>query len=177
MARKKRPPEPDLLDAIQSGDTALVERLIAKGLNINGDPGKEPPAARAIWADQIQILQLLIRHGLDPRHWNDALFCDAIYWKRLDAFKLLISAVFSPGLWRGKTLTDIQTEAHLIYANIQNEMPKHYGETIDYPHLIEEPLRLARIELVDAAMTCWEHVRPDPPQIKISDTPAKGRAL
>jgi hypothetical protein len=127
MARQKRPSEPDLLDAIKSGDAALVERLLAHGANVNGDPGKEPPAASAIWANQTQTLQLLIHHGLDPRHWDDALFCDAIYWKSLDAFKLLISAVFSPDLWRGKTLADIQKEAHLIYTNILKEMPKHTG--------------------------------------------------
>ena len=43
--------------------------------------------------------------------------------------------------------------------------------------MLDEQLRLARLELFDAAMTCWEHVRPDPPKINISDVPAKGRAL
>jgi hypothetical protein len=38
-------------------------------------------------------------------------------------------------------------------------------------------LQLARLELFDAAMTCWEHVRPDPPKITISKIPAKGTAL
>jgi hypothetical protein len=59
---------------------------------------RQPPAR----ANQTQILQLLIHHGLDPRHWDDALFCDAIYWKSLDAFKLLISAVFSLTFGVGK---------------------------------------------------------------------------
>jgi hypothetical protein len=70
-----------------------------------------------------------------------------------------------------KPLIDIQKEADLIYTNIEKEIDKYL------PEAKEEASRLARVELVDAAMTCWEHVRPDPPKITISDTPAKGKAL
>ena len=64
---------------------------------------------------------------------------------------------------------EIEKEADLIYRNIQAS-PRYWRDR-------DESFRIARLELFDAAMTCWEHVRPDPPKIKISDTPAKGKAL
>ena len=166
-----------LLKSIEHSEIKNAEHLIEQGVHLNAEYWYEFPAAYAIHFDQPQILALLIRHGTNPRYCDDALFCEAAYRKQWDAFKILLAAVFSPDLWRGKTLLDIQKEAHLIYTNIQNETPKYYGNVIDYPEMLDEPLRLAQVELVDAAMTCWEHVRPDPPKIKISDVPAKGKAL
>jgi hypothetical protein len=64
-----------------------------------------------------------------------------------------------------------QEEADLINQNVQDHL-------IGYEDKVEEAsLRLARLALFDAAMTCWEHVRPDPQKITISDIPAKGKAL
>ena len=166
-----------LLKSIEHGEINNAERLIEQGVHLNADYWYEFPAAYAIHFNQPQILALLIRHGTNPRYSDDALFCEATYWKQWDAFKILLTAVFSPDLWRGKTLLDIQKEAHLIYMNIQNETPKYYANVIDYPEMLDEPLHLAQVELVDVAMTCWEHVRPDPPKIDISTIPAKGKPV
>jgi hypothetical protein len=171
MARKKRPPEPDLLDAIESGDIALVERLLAKGADLSDDGWNESPASYAVRRNQIQILALLIRHGVDPRHSDDILFWDAVYWRRPAIMKLLATTVLAPDLWRGRGLEDIQKEANLLYAKIEKGIDAYL------PEAKQEASRLARVELFDAAMTCWEKIRPDPPKIKISDVPAKGRAL
>jgi hypothetical protein len=79
--------------------------------------------------------------------------------------KRLAAAIFSPQLWRGKTLADIQEQAELVYKNIEYYRPE------------PQNLRQARLVLFDHAMTCWEHVRPDPPKITISTVPAKGKSL
>lgn len=165
---RKRPSPSDLLEAIESGDLELVERLLKMGADIRGAPFLEDPAACAVRKGHLSILELLIRHGADPRYGDDYLFCDAVGWDHRAILKLLAATVFSPDLWRGKTLLDIQKEAELIYQHILQIS------------MIEEPdpsLQFARFELVDAAMTCWERVRPDPPKLKISDVPPKPRPL
>jgi hypothetical protein len=167
----RKPSIKRFLAAIESGDTELVERLIAKGANLHGDDWNEPPASCAIRSGHTHIVALLIRHGLDPRHCDDGLFWDAVYWRRPDIMKLLATTVFAPDLWRGKALKHIQKEADLLYTKIEK------GIDFYLPEAKEEASRLARVELFDAAMTCWEHVRPDPPKINISNIPAKARAL
>ena len=82
--------------------------------------------------------------------------------------KLLAAAIFAPDLWRGKTLLDLQKEADLIERNIDRNLPNDMDQ---------DALRTTRLVLFDAAMTCWEHVRPDPPKINISTIPAKPRPL
>ena len=174
MPKTKTPRKPSikrLLAAIESGDIKLVERLIAKGANVNGELWNETPASCAIRRNQIQILTLLLRHGLDLRYCDDDLFCLAVCNNRGDILNFLATKVFVPDLWRGKSRAEIEQEADLIYRNIEKDIQKNI------PEAIEPASRLARVALVDAAMTCWEHVRPDPPKIKISDAPAKGKAL
>jgi hypothetical protein len=83
-----------------------------------------------------------------------------------DSLKLLCETVFAPDLWRGKSRAEIEKEADLIYRNIQASIHPALPER-------DEAFRIARLELFDAAMTCWEHVRPDPPKINISESPAK----
>jgi hypothetical protein len=170
MATKTTPPIKRLLAAIESGDIQLVERLIVKGAKVNGEHWHETPSSCAIRKNQTQILALLICHGLDLRGGEDGTFLQAAYYKQQDSMRLLCTTVFGPDLWRGKSRAEIEKEAALIYrnieANIQMALP---GST--------EALRFARLELFDAAMTCWEHVRPDPPKITISDVPAKAKAL
>jgi hypothetical protein len=166
--RKKKPRHIRFLAAIESGDIKLVERLIAQGTNVNGEYWNQPPASCAIRQNQIQILSLLLRHRLDPRRCDDALFFDAVYYNRPEALKLLATTVFSPDLWRGKTRLEIEKEADLIYQNIQNHIQ------MNIPEATQDASRLARMELFDAAMTCWEHVRPDPPNITISNISPKG---
>jgi hypothetical protein len=79
--------------------------------------------------------------------------------------KLLAAAIFSPDLWRGKTLVDISAEAEAISQHVKAYHP--------------EPghLRQAELILFDYGLTCWEHVRPDSPKITISTIPAKGRPV
>ena len=167
----RRPPIKRFLAAIELGDIKLVERLIVKGAKLDGEYWNEPPASCAIRSGQTHIVALLLRHGLDPRQCDDGLFWDAVYWRRPAIMKLLATTVFAPDLWRRKTLIDIQKEADLIYTNIEKEIDKYL------PEAKEEASRLARVELFDAAMTCWERVRPDPPKLNISDSPAKWKAL
>jgi hypothetical protein len=174
MATKRTPSIKRFLAAIESGDVELVERLIAKGAKLHGECWNEPPASCAIRSGHTHIVALLNRHGLDPRHCDDGLFWDAAYWNRPAIMKLLATTVFAPDLWRGKALLDIQQEAHRIYTNVENGIEKYLS---DAPQTKEEASRLARVEIVDAAMACWEHIRPDPPKITISDIPARGRAV
>jgi hypothetical protein len=79
--------------------------------------------------------------------------------------KLLAAAIFAPDLWRGKTLVDISAEAEIISKNITAHRPD------------PELLRQAELILFDYGMTCWEHIRPDPPKINISEIPAKPKPL
>jgi hypothetical protein len=156
--------------AISSGDIKLVERLIAQGASVHGTRTHDFPAMWAIENGQAEILKLLIRHGVDPRSGDGVLFLTGIYHDQQAILKLLLNLVFSPDLWRGKSLSDIQNEASLIYRQIE--------KYVSYDELnVEREARNFRLLLFDAAMTCWEHVRPDPPKINISDTPAKGKAL
>jgi hypothetical protein len=172
MGRKKSPSEVDFLNAIESGDIKLVERLLEMGADIRGVPFLEYPAACAARLGHLSILELLIRHGADPRYHHDTFLVSAAIYNRQDILKFLCATVFAPDLWRGKSRGEIEKEADMIYRNIELDMPLNLVEPF-----ATKRLRLARIELFDAAMTCWEHVRPDPPKIKISDIPAKGKAL
>jgi hypothetical protein len=156
-----------------SGDIKLVEHLVAEGVNVNGkhwDDWRSTPSSCAIRKNHTEILEILIRHGLRLQRGEDGPFLQAAFYAKQDSLKLLSRTVFAPDLWRGKSRAEIEKEAALIYrnieANIQMALP---GST--------EALRFARLELFDAAMTCWEHIRPDPPKITISDVPAKGKAL
>jgi len=163
----RRPSRKRFLAAIQSGDISLVERLLAQGADLRGC-WRESPSVCAARNGHTDILALLIRHGLDPREYDDLLFSVALCWKQRDVVKLLSAAIFAPDLWRGKTLLDLQKEADLIERNIDRNLPNDMDQ---------DALRSTRLVLFDAAMTCWEHVRPDPPKIKISDVPAKPRPL
>jgi hypothetical protein len=159
------------LAAIASRDTWLVELLIAQGANVHGDSGDELPASHAVHFGTVHILEILIRHGVDPRLADDELFASAVYSNKPDILKFLAATIFAPDLWRGKAFLDIQNEADLVHRHITKGLdPDEDGPS-------EESARAARLVLFDAAMTCWEHVRPDPPKITISDTPAKGKAL
>jgi len=177
--RKQQIPQSQLLDLltvhIPSGDIERIEDLLAKGVPVNGDHMNGSTGSSAIRAGHTHILALLLRHGADPRFDHDVLFRDAVYYNRVDAIELLAAAVFSPDLWRGKTLPDIQKEAEIIDHNIQLEI-ELYG-LIDSTDELKESAKSARLEIFDAAMKCWEHVRPDPPEISISKTPAKPRPL
>ena len=166
----RRPPIKRFLAAIELGDIKLVERLIVKGAKLDGEYWNEPPASCAIRSGQTHIVALLLRHGLDPRQCDDGLFWDAVYWRRPAIMKLLATTVFAPDLWRRKTLIDIQKEAEIVERNILKGLP-------DDPEEFKDVIRPARLVLFDAAITCWEHVRPDPPRINISDVPAKGKSL
>jgi ankyrin repeat protein len=115
MATKRTPPIKRLLVAIESGDIKLVERLVAKGANVNGELWSETPASCAIRRNQLQILALLLRHGLDLRHGEDYLFCLAACNNRRDILNLLATMAFTPDLWRGKSRAEIEQEADLIY--------------------------------------------------------------
>jgi hypothetical protein len=170
MANKRGPSFKRFLAAIESGDIELVERLIIKGADLRGC-WYESPASCAVRKGHTDILALLIRHGVDPREDDDLLFSGAIYWRRPAIMKLLATTVFAPDRWRGKALNEIQKEANLIYTEIEKGIDTYL------PEAKEEASRLARVELFDAAMTCWEHVRPDPPKITISNSPAKPKAL
>ena len=172
----KRPPSEKTLErrfevAISSGNIRLVERLIAQGAKVHGTNVDDFPAIWAIENGQAEILKLLIRHGVDPRLADDELFASAVYSNKPDILKFLAATIFAPDLWRGKAFLDIQNEADLVHRHITK------GLDPDEDRPSEESARAARLVLFDAAMTCWEHVRPDPPKIKISDVPAKGRAL
>ena len=145
----------------------MVERLLAQGADLHG-AWRESPSVCAARNGHTDILALLIRHGLDPREYDDLLFSVALYWKQRDVVKLLAAAIFAPDLWRGKTLLDLQKEADLIERNIDRNLPNDMDQ---------DALRTTRLVLFDAAMTCWEHVRPDPPKINISTIPAKPRPL
>ena len=169
--RTRRPGIKLFLAAIESGDIKRVERLIANGAKIDGEYWNEPPASCAIRCGHAHIVALLLRHGLDPRDEEDGLFWYTVYCRQPAIMKLLATTVFAPDLWQGKALIDIQKEATLIYTNIEKAIDKYL------PEAKEEASRLARVELVDAAMTCWERVRPDPPKIKISNVPAKPTPL
>lgn len=168
---KRLPQRPSIerfLAAIKSGDIKLVERLIARGASVHGEPWSETPASCAIHYGHSQILEILIRHGLDPRCDDDCLFSLAVHNEERGVLKFLCSTVFAPDLWRGKTRADIEQAADAIYRNFDKET------TFE---LTKEGLQTARIELFDAAMTCWEHVRPDPPKLNISPIPAKGNPV
>jgi hypothetical protein len=171
----KRPPSEKTLErrfevAISSGNIRLVERLIAQGAKVHGTNVDDFPAIWAIENGQAEILKLLIRHGVDPRSGDGVLFLTGVFHDQQAILKLLLSLVFSPDLWRGKSLSDIQNEASLIYRQIENY--------VSYDELhVEREARDFRLLLFDAAMTCGERVRPDPPKIKISDVPAKPRPL
>jgi hypothetical protein len=71
-----------------------------------------------------------------------------------------------PDLWSNKTLADISAEAALISQRIKSSFDPE-----------PELLRQAELILFDYGMTCWEHVRPDPPKINISPIPAKGNPV
>jgi hypothetical protein len=172
MAPRRKPHIRRLIVAITSGDIKLVEHLVADGVNVNGkhwNDWRDTPSSCAIRKNHIEILEILIRHGLRLQRGEDGPFLQAAFYAKQDSLKLLSRAVFAPDLWRGKTRTEIEKEADLIYRNIQAS-PRYWRDRA-------ESFRIARLELFDAAMTCWEQVRPDPPKIKISDIPAKGRAL
>jgi ankyrin repeat protein len=172
MASQRRPHIRRLIVAITSGDIKLVEHLVAEGVNVNGkhwDDWRSTPSSCAIRKNHTEILALLIRNGLRLQRGEDGPFLQAAFYQKQDSLKLLSRAVFAPDLWRGKSRAEIEGEADLIYRNIQAS----YRPWRDR----DESFRIARLELFDAAMTCWEQVRPDPPKIKISDIPAKGRAL
>lgn len=156
--------------AIESGDIKLVEQLVAKGASLEPPPDLfvEHPVHCAVRLGHIHIVEILIRHGADLRFSDDELFSEAVGWDRRDILKVLATTVFAPHLWREKSLLDIQKEAELIYRNIL------WGTMLDEA---DEQARFARLALFDAAMTCWEHVRPDPPKINISPIPAKGKAV
>lgn len=170
MATKKPPSDKRFQMAISDGDIKLVERLIAQGASIHGTKIHDFPAQWAIENGQQEILKLLIRHGVDPRSGDGVLILTALYSDQRAILKFLISLIFSPDLWRGKSRTDIEGEADLIYQQIEKYAA--YDELN-----MEQGLRNFRLLLFDAAMTCWEHVRPDPPRISVSDIPAKGKAL
>jgi ankyrin repeat protein len=170
MATKRRVSAKRFLAAIESGDIELVERLLAKGADLRGC-WYESPSSCAVRNGHTAIIALLIRHGLDPRENDDLLFSGAVYWRQPHIMKLLAITVFAPDLWRGKALKAIQEEADRIYTKIEKGIDTYL------PEAKEEASRLARVELFDAAMTCWEHVRPDPPKINISIIPAKGKPV
>lgn len=169
---KRLPQRPSIdrfLAAIESGDIKLVERLIAKGVSVHGDPIiDEVPMALAIENGHVPIVALLIRHGIDPRYSDDIPLGHAVSWKQHEVLKFLAATAFAPDRWRGRTLLDLQKEADLIEQNIQSHSLNGIEEAL---------LRTVRLVLFDAAMTCWEHVRPAPPKITISDSPAKWKAL
>lgn len=167
MATKRRVSAKRFLAAIESGDIELVQRLLAQGADVRGC-WRESPSVCAVRNGHTEIVALLIRHSLDPREYDDLLFSVAVYWKQKDVVKLLAAAIFAPDLWRGKTLLDLQKEADSIERNIDKNLPND---------LDEEVLRSVRLVLFDAAMTCWEHIRPDPPKITISTIPAKGKPI
>jgi hypothetical protein len=169
-ARKhlRKPLPRQFLDAIESGDIKRVERLIAKGANIHGELWRESPTSCAIRFGQTHIVALLIRHGIDVRQCDDAFFSAAAAYQRQAILKLLATTVFVPDLWSGKSRAGIEKQADLIYQNVEKDLRLNFPDP-----LLGEQLSLARLELFDAAMTCWEQVRPDPPRITISKTPAK----
>jgi hypothetical protein len=159
------------LAAIASCDIKLVELLIAQGAKVHGDSGEEHPAFHAVHFGNVHILALLIRHGVDPRVADDKLFASAVYSNKPEILKFLAATIFAPDLWRGKTLLDIQNQADLVYRHITKPLdPDEEGPS-------EESARAARLTLFEAAMTCWDHVRPDPPKINISPDPVKGKFL
>jgi hypothetical protein len=170
MATKRRVSAKRFLAAIESGDIELVQRLLARGADVRGC-WRESPSVCAVRNGYADILALFLRHGIDPRENDNLLFGGAIYWRRPAIVKLLATTVFAPDLWRGKALKDIQEEADLIYTELEKDIDTFL------PEAKQEASHLARLELFDAAMTCWEHVRPDPPKINISPIPAKGKAL
>jgi ankyrin repeat protein len=167
MPPKRRVSAKRFLAAIESGDIELVQRLLAQGADVRGC-WRESPSVCAARNGHTDILALLIRHGLHPREYDDLLFSVALYWKQSDVAKILAAAIFAPDLWRGKTLLDLQKEADLIELNIDRNLSNDMDQ---------DALRSTRLLLFDAAMTCWEHVRPDPPKLKISPIPAKGNPV
>jgi hypothetical protein len=172
MASQRKPHIRRLILAIESGDLELVEHLVAEGVNVNGkhwDDWRSTPSSCAIRKNHTEILSILIRHGLRLQRGEDGPFLQAAFYAKQDSLKLLARTVFAPDLWRGKSRADIEAEADLIYRNIQASYRPWRDQA--------ESFRIARLELFDAAMTCWEHVRPDPPKINISPIPAKGRGL
>jgi hypothetical protein len=162
----RRPSSRHFIDAADRGDTKLVQDLLARGANLHARRCDAIVcAARKGHAD---IVAILLAHGAHPRTEDDLPIRVAAMFDHPTVVKLLTAAIFSPDLWRGKTLADIQAEAEIISQRIYRPEPQH-----PKPRYVKQ----AELILFDYAMTCWEHVRPDPPKIHISDTPAKGRAL
>jgi hypothetical protein len=160
---KRRPSSRRFIDAADRGDTKLVQDLLARGANIHARGcGAIVCAASEGHAD---IVAILIAHGAHSRSQDDRPIGLAAKFNHPAVVKLLAAAIFSPDLWRGKTLADLQKEAEIVHKNIEYYRPE------------PEYLKQAELILFDCAMTCWEHVRPDPPKINISNAPAKGKPL
>jgi hypothetical protein len=156
----RRPSSRHFIDAADRGDTKLVQNLLEKGANLHARGCQAIVcAAQEGHAD---IVAILLAHGAHARTRDDLPIALAAHPAVVE---LLAAAIFSPDLWRGKTLVDISAEAEVV------------SKRIKFFHPEPERLRQAELILFDYGMTCWEHVRPDPPRIKISDVPAKGKAL
>ena len=158
----RRPSSRRFIDAADRGDAKLVQELLARDVNLHARGCNAIVcAARKGHAD---IVAILLAHGAHPRTGDDWPISMAVFFNHPTVVKLLAAAIFSPDLWRGQTLVDIQAEAGVVSQNIKRYRPE------------PQYLKQAELILFDYAMTCWEHVRPDPPKITISDVP-KGKAL
>jgi hypothetical protein len=79
----------------------------------------------------------------------------------------LVSHIFAPESWRGKSRAEIEQQATALYNKITA-----FSQPIE-----PERLQQARTILTDTAIECWHQVRPAPPKIQISPLPAQPRAL
>jgi ankyrin repeat protein len=164
MATKRRPSATRFIDAAERGDTKSVQDLLAKGVNLHAWHCNA--IQRAAHKGHADIVSILLANGAHARTRGDLPIAIAVKFNHFAVVKLLAAAIFSPDLWRDKTLADISAEARLISQRIKSSFDPE-----------PELLRQAELILFDYGMTCWEQVRPDPPQIKISPTPAKGNPV
>jgi len=112
-----------------------------------------------------ETVKALLAAGASVHVWNDYALHWAAFRGHTETVKVLAKHIFVPDPWRGKSRAEIEAAATALYNKVKTDNPE------------PERLRQAGTILIDCALTCWEHVRPAPPKLRISPLPAQPRAL
>jgi ankyrin repeat protein len=130
-----------------------------------GDPLDDWAVRWAAMSGHKETLQALLAAGANVHAGNDFALCVAANNGYTATVGVLAEHIFAPDSCRGESRAEIEAHAEALYAKIKasNPQPEH--------------LRKAGFILLDYALTCWEQVRPAPPEIQISPFPAQPRRL
>jgi ankyrin repeat protein len=156
-----------LFVAAEHGDANKVRELLAAGADVHAatDYALRWAASRG----HRETVEILLAAGADVHALGDGALCWAATEGHTETVRTLAKHIFAADSWRGKSHAEIEEYACILYEKIKTQRPLN---RINPLHL-----RKAAAVLFECATDCWLKVRPPPPQLKISSTPAQPKPL